>query len=214
MTFLDEYLPSWFFEYLSPIVLIAGGVMAILIVYLYLKDKDSAWYKLAVTVGVVIGALIVVLAVVEGYHAQTYTLILIAAAAFTLIIRPFREVHIAVIVGLFVMVLVYILLARLNGQEVGGIDLSVLANGWPRILIAFVAGSIVFGMLRFAEAIVKLFGAIFNFWPILLILGIICIAEACCMMLGYGSIFDFIRDIPWPKPEQIQIPDQLPIPKI
>ncbi len=206
MSVLEEYLPEWFFEYLSPIVLIAGGIMALLIVFLYLKDKDSAWYKLAVTVGVVMGALIAVLAVVEGYHAQTYTLILIAVAAFTLIIRPFREVHIAVIIGLFVMVLVYIVLGRLNGQEVGGVDLTVLAEGWPRILIAFVAGSIVFGMLRFAEAIVKLFGGIFNFWPILFILGIICIAEAVCMMLGYGSIFDYIRDIPWPKPEDIPVP--------
>jgi len=169
------------------------------LVAFYLKDKDSAGYKLMMVLGVIFGVLMVVLAVTEGYRAQTYTLLLIAVAAFTLVIRPFRDIHIAVLAGLFVMAVVYIALGGLNGTEVGGVDLSVIATGWPRFIIAFVAGALVFGMLRFAEAIVKLFAAIFNFWPILLILGILCIAEACCLMLGYGSIFDYIRDLPWPK---------------
>ena len=199
MSFLEEYLPSWFFEYLSPIVLFIGGALALIIVALYLKDKDSAKYKLMVFLGMLFGVAIVVLAVLEGFHAQTYTLILIAAGAFALIIRPFRDLHIAVIVGLFVMAIVYIALGGLNGTEVAGVDLSVLATGWPRFIIAFIAGAIVFSLLRFAEAIVKLAGAILNFWPVLLILGVLCIGEACCQMLGYGSIFDYIRNIPWPK---------------
>jgi hypothetical protein len=205
MTLLEEYLPPWFFEYMSPIVLLAGGIMALLIVIFYLKDKDSAGYKLSVLLGVILGVLMAVLAVVEGYHAQTYTLILIAISAFTLVIRPFRGIHVAVIVGLFVMAIVFIALGGLNGQTVGGVDLSVLATGWPRILIAFVAGSIIYSMMRFAEDIVKLFGNLLNCWPVLLILGIICIAEAGCMFLGYGSIFDYIRDIPWPKKEALML---------
>ena len=195
---LEEYLPSWVVDYLSPIVLILGGVIALAIVAMYLKDKESGKYKLTVALGFLMGVLIVILSVVEGYKAETYTLILIIIAAFTFIIRPFREIHVAVIVGLMVMIIVYILLAKLDGYMLfDSIDLSVLASGWPRIIIAFIAGAIVFGLLNFAEALVKLFGAILNFWPVLLILGLICIAEGCCMILGYGSIFNLINGKEW-----------------
>lgn len=194
---LEEYLPSWVLDYLAPIVLVLGGLMALVIVAAYLKDKDSAWYKFTVAIGVLLGIAIVILAVIEGFRAQTYTVALIAVAAFTLIIRPVRSVNIAVIIGLMVMVVVYVLLGDLNGTTVAGVDLSVLAQGWPRVIIAFIAGAIVFGLLRFAEALVQLFGKILNCWPILGLLGILCIAEAACISMGYGSIFDFIRQIKW-----------------
>ncbi len=197
MSLLGEYLPDWFFTYLSPIILLLGGLMAIIIVVFYLKDKESTKYKLFVALGAVLGVLIVVLAVTEGFHAQSYTLLLIALAAFTLIIRPIREVHIAVVVGILIMALVYLALANLNGVEVAGVDLSFLASGWPRIIVAFIAGAIVYGLLNFAEAIVKVFGTILNCWPILFILGVLCIAEAFCQYMGYGSIFDYINNIPW-----------------
>jgi len=190
---LEEYLPAWVTDYLAPIVLLIGGLMALLIVSMYLKDKDSGKYKATVALGFVVGVAIVILAVVEGFKTELYTTILIAIAAFTLIIRPFRELHIAVVIGIMVMVIVYLLLGGLSGNEY----LNMLSEGWPRIIVAFVAGAIVFSMLHFAEAIVKLFGGIFNFWPILFILGLLCIAEACCIYLGYGSIFDYIRQIKW-----------------
>jgi len=194
---IEEYLPEWFFTYLSPIVLLVGGLVALLVVAMYLKDKESTGYKLTVGLGLVVGILIVVLAVIKGYHAQTYTLVLITLAAFALIIRPFRDVHIAVIVALLIMVVTYLLLGNFAGVMIGSIDLSFIAEGWPRIIIAFVIGAIIFGLLSFAEAIVKLFGKILNCWPVLLILGVLCIGEACCLYLGYGSIFDYIRNIPW-----------------
>jgi hypothetical protein len=194
---LEQYLPEWVTGYLSPIVLLLGGIVALLIVATYLKDKDSMKYKVMVGVGAVLGVLIVILAVIEGYPVRNHTLILIALAAFTLIIRPFRDINIAVIIGLLVMVLVYIMLGNLAGQTAGSIDLTVIAQGWPRIIIAFIAGGFVFGMLRFAEELMHLFGKILNFWPVMLILGVICIAEACCIFLGYGSIFDYINQIKW-----------------
>jgi len=194
---IEEYLPEWFFTYLSPIVLLVGGLVALLVVAMYLKDKESTGYKLTVGLGLVVGILIVVLAVIKGYHAETYTLVLITLAAFALIIRPFRDVHIAVIVALLIMVVTYLLLGNFAGVMIGSIDLSFIAEGWPRIIIAFVIGAIIFGLLSFAEAIVKLFGKILNCWPVLLILGVLCIGEACCLYLGYGSIFDYIRNIPW-----------------
>ena len=80
---LEQYLPEWVTGYLSPIVLLLGGIVALLIVATYLKDKDSMKYKAMVGVGAVLGVLIVILAVIEGYPVRNHTLILIALAAFT-----------------------------------------------------------------------------------------------------------------------------------
>jgi len=204
MTLTDYGVPEWVTGYLAPIVLLIGGILALLIVATYLKDKDSMTYKLMVGLGLVFGIAMVVLAVTEGYNAQKYTLILIAIAAFALIIRPFREAHIAVIIALFVMAVVYISLGGLAGTEIAGIDLSFLASGWPRIIVAFVIAGLIFAILKFAEEIVQMFGKLFNFWPILLILGLLCIAEAACQYMGYGSIFDYIRNIPW---ESFKVPN-------
>ncbi len=197
MTLTDYGVPEWVTGYLAPIVLLLGGIMALLIVATYLKDKESMTYKLMVGLGLVLGVAMVFLAVTEGYNAQKYTLILIAVAAFALIIRPFRDAHIAVIIALFVMAVIYIALGGLAGTEVAGFDLSFLASGWPRIIVAFVIAGLIFAILKFAEEIVQMFGKLFNFWPILLILGLLCIAEAVCQYMGYGSIFDYIRNIPW-----------------
>ena len=195
---LEEYLPSWVVDYLAPIILILGGIVALVIVAMYLKDKESGKYKACVLLGLLMGILIVVLAVVEGYHAQKYTTILIAIAAFTLIIRPFREIHVAVIIGFLFMALVYIGLGGLDGYILfNNIDLTPLASGWPRIIIAFIAGAIVFGLLNFAEALVKAFGKLFNAWPVLMVLGVLCILEGCCIAMGYGSIFDYINNVKW-----------------
>ena len=190
---LEEYLPAWVTDYLAPIVLLVGGLVALLIVAMYLKDKDSGKYKATVALGFIVGVAIVVLAVIEGFKTELYTTVLIALAAFALIIRPFRDLHIAVVIGIMILVIVYLLLGNLSGNEY----LDAISQGWPRIIIAFIAGAIVFGLLRFAEAIVKLAGGILNFWPILFILGLLCIAEACCIYLGYGSIFDYINQIKW-----------------
>ena len=197
MSLVDYGVPEWVVLYLAPIVLLLGGIMSLIIVALYLKDKESAKYKAAVLVGFVLGVVIAFLAVTEGFNAQFYTLVLIAIAAFALIIRPFRDLHVAVVIGLFVMAVVYILLGDLNGQFIGDIDLTVIATGWPRVIIAFVIGGLVYSVLKFGEEAVQLFGKIFNCWPILLILGLMCIAEAACIYMGYGSIFDYIQNIPW-----------------
>lgn len=45
---------------------------------------------------------------------------------------------------------------------------------------------------NFTEAIVKLVGKIPNWWPLLLVLGLVCIVEICMIYLDYGSILDYI----------------------
>lgn len=176
--------------YVPELVLAVMGVLALLIVRQHLKDKESQTYNILVLLGVILGAVMVALTVTYREGWATYTLIIVAVASFALIIRPFRDVHFAALFGLMAAVIAYIYVGSLTG------DFEVLATGWPRIIVAFVAGAIVFMLLNFLEQLVQFFGKFLNAWPILLILGLICIAEAFAVLLGYGSVINLLSNIP------------------
>jgi hypothetical protein len=42
---------------------------------------------------------------------------------------------------------------------------------------------------------VKLLGKILNAWPVLLVLGVVCIAEGVLTLMGHSSIYDFVKDM-------------------
>ena len=183
-------ITTWLGDNLPQTILLIGGLLAVLIAVTYVKDKDSWKYKGLVFLGFVFGVFMAIEA--SAYYGTwaMVTSVFVAVAAFTLIIRPFREVHFAVIIALFVMVLVYIWLGGVT--TVSDFDVSFLSENPVRIIVAFILGAVVYGLLNFAEALVKGIGKILNWWPLLLVLGLICIAEAAFMFLGYGSITDYI----------------------
>ena len=172
-------------NHVPEIVLLLVGIVALFIVYMYLKDNDSPAYKLSVLLGVIIGAVMVFLCVTS--KAGTGTTIIVAIACFALIIRPFRDVHFAVIIALMIMVIVYLLLGNITQEP-----FDALNHGWLRIIVAFVAGSIVYMMLNFLQALVLGTAKVLNAWPVLGILGIVCIVEAVCWFQGYPSVYDMI----------------------
>ncbi len=183
-------IEAWVAANLPETILFIGGLLAIVITIAYLKDKESLSYKFTVFLGLVFGIIMAMQSVSNYGNWETVTLTLIAVAAFTLIIRPFREVHFSVIIALFVMVLIYIWLGGMT--TVGDFDISFLAENPVRIIVSFVCGAIVYGLLNFAEEIVKLFGKILNWWPLLFLLGCVLVFEAILMFTGNGTILDYL----------------------
>ena len=189
-------ITSWIDANLPETILLVGGLLAILIAVFYAKDKDSWKYKGMMVLGFLFGLLMAVEAITTYGEWRLVTSIFVAVAAFALIIRPFREVHFAIILSFFVMVIIYIAMGQFNGYMLfDQFDLTMLSEGWPRIIVAFVAGAFVYMITNFAEGIVKMFGKLLNFWPILLILGLLCIVEAFLMLTGNGSIADYIQTL-------------------
>ena len=174
-------------NHVPEIMLALVGIVALLIVFFYLKDRDSGKYKLLVLLGVIVGALMVVLCVTSPMKTALGTTIIVAIGCFALIIRPFRDVHFAVILAVLVMVVVYLLLGNITQEPFN----VVASNPW-RIIVAFIAGSIVYMMLNFLQAIVLGSAKILNAWPILIVVGVICIAESICVFMGYDSVYDTI----------------------
>ena len=171
------------------LILLIGGLIALLVVFTYVKDKESFKYKFFVAMGLIFGVLMIFLAVTEYAGWPMFATVVILVAAFALVIRPFRDVPFAVIFALFAMAIIYVALAQLAGTPI-----ELLSEGWPRIIVAFIAGAIIFGILHFVESIVKLFGKLLNWWPLLMILGLVCIIEAILMLMGHGSLYDFIKE--------------------
>jgi peptidoglycan/LPS O-acetylase OafA/YrhL len=183
-----EPITDFISAHIPELILLTGGIIALLIVYAYLKNDLSKTYKGLMAVGVLFGVLMIILCVSSYADWKMFPSVVIVITGFTLAIRPFREVHFAVIGALLVMVLAYLLLGSLAGTT----GLEILAEGWPRVIAAFVIGAIVYMILHFAESIVKLFGKLFNWWPLLLILALICVIESILIFTGYGSLYDFV----------------------
>ena len=181
---LSETLNSY---HVPEIALILAGVVALAIVYFYLKDKDGMSYKLMMMLGVLMGAVSAVLCATSSLKGNTGTLIIVALGCFALVSRPFRDVKFAVIFALFAMIIAYIFLGNLDG------DLEALSKGWPRVIVAFIAGAVVYMLLMFLQDLTLLFAKIFNTWPVLLVLGIICIAEGISIYSGHGSVYDLLK---------------------
>ena len=189
-------ITSWIDANLPETILLVGGLLAVLIAVFYAKDKDSWKYKGMMVLGFLFGLLMAVEAITTYGEWRLVTSIFVAVAAFALIIRPFREVHFAIILSFFVMVIIYIAMGQFNGYMLfDQFDLTVLSEGWPRIIVAFIAGAFVYMITNFAEGLVKMFGKLLNFWPVLLILGLVCIVEAVLMLTGNGSIVDYIQTL-------------------
>jgi len=173
--------------HIQEIALAIVGIVALLIVFSYLKDKESGQYKLFVLLGVLVGILMVLICVISPVKTAKGTTIIIAIGCFALIIRPFREVQFAVIIALMVMAVAYILLGGITQEP-----FNALATGWPRIIASFVVGAIAYMILNFAQAIVLFCAKILNAWPILIVVAAVCIIEAICVYMGYDSLYDTI----------------------
>lgn len=182
---------AWIDANIPEVILLLGGLISLAIVSTYLKDEDSGKYKFMTLLGFIFGVIMILVAYTRHGEWRSVTVIFVSIAAFALVIRPLREVHFSVILALLVMGIIYVMLGDLTGN-VGGFDLATLSEGYARIIIAFIGGAIVYMLLHFAEAIVLTLGKILNWWPLLLILGLVCIAEAAFMFMGYGSIMDYI----------------------
>ncbi|MCL1984370.1 MAG: hypothetical protein FWG58_03095 [Methanomassiliicoccaceae archaeon] len=177
-------------EYPMPeAILTIGGILAVLLAILYLKD-DGIRYKLLMVIGMLFGIVMAVTAF-NTYGTTDWamsTSVIMIVASFTLIIRPFKEVHFAVLIALLVMGIVYIVLGGFADHA----QLHILAEGWWRIGIALVAGAIVYSLLHMLESIVKLIAKVLNAWPVLLLLGLVCVIEGIMVFMHYGSVYDLI----------------------
>ncbi len=180
------------------IMLIAGGFVSFLLVYFYRNDKDSSPYKATMVLGVVVGIIMIVFAATSYSDWPFFDSVLIIIAGFALVIRPFRDTDFAIIVSLVVIIVTYVYLGQLTG------DFESLNSGYPRIIITIVVGAISYMILNYIQRLAQFIGKLLNLWPVLFILGCICLIEGALLIAGGNTIYDYIQD--YRNAEQILCP--------
>ena len=170
------------------IMMIAAGFMALLIVMAYRKDKEGTLYKISVVLGFLLGIAIMAVAVSRYQNWTTFDATLVLLAGFALFIRPLTKIDFVILLALLVMGIVYIYLGTLTG------DFAGLSEGYPRIILAVVAGSFVYMVFHFAEKVIQMVGKILNCWPILFILGLICLIEGALMLAQSESLYTIVNN--------------------
>lgn len=180
------------------IMLIIGGLVSFLLVHLYRQDKDSGPYKAAMVLGVIVGIIMIVFAATSYSNWPFFDSVLIIVAGFALVIRPFRDTDFAIIVALVVMIVTYVYLGQLSG------DFEVLNSGYPRIIVTIVVGALTYMILNYIQKLAQFIGKLLNMWPVLFILGCICLIEGALIVAGGNTIYDYIQE--YRNAEQILIP--------
>lgn len=180
------------------IMLIVGGLVSFLLVHLYRSDKDSSPYKAAMVLGVIVGIIMIVFAATSYSDWPFFDSILIIIAGFALVIRPFRDTDFAIIISLVIMIVSYVYLGQLTG------DFESLSSGYPRIILTVVAGAVSYMVLNYIQKLAQFIGKILNMWPVLFILGCICLIEGALIIAGGNTIYDYIQE--YRNTEQILYP--------
>jgi len=170
--------------------LIIGGLVALLVVIAYRIDKDSLMYKVIVVVGLAIGIIMILVGLSDNSAIEESTMVILVVAGFALAVRPFRNVNFALVIALIAAIAIYLYMATLAGDE----NLSQLSEGWPRIIVALVGGAIVYAILNFLQAVSQAIGKLLNWWPFLTIIAILCVIEGIMVYMGYGSVYDYLKD--------------------
>ena len=93
-------ITSWIDANLPETMLFIGGLLALLIVISYVKNDESWTYRFMMFLGVIFGVIMLYEAVTMYGTWRMATSLFVTIAGFALVIRPFREVHFAVIFAL------------------------------------------------------------------------------------------------------------------
>lgn len=178
-------IAQYLVDHAPELILIVAGLIMLLIVYTYLRDKESAGYKAAVVLGVIVGIGMVLMLVTYEDQWYAFGTMVIAIAAFTLIIRPFKDVNFAIVVAAMVALVAWVWLGTLSDP------LEFLAEGWPRIIVSLMIGAVIYAFLNFVQKLAQLLGKLLNLWPVLFIFGVLCIVEGALILSGSPSLLDY-----------------------
>jgi len=169
-----------------------GGLLAILISLTYARDKGKAMYYLGAALGMVVGALMLILVYIlyvdDTAVWSTFSLVLLGVLGFALLFRPFRSVNLAVVLGVFAGIILYMYIGGLTDPAYG-----ILQDPTVRAVLSFIVAVLVFTSLNFIEELTSLINNVLNAWPVLLILGILAVAEATAIFMD-TTLLDFISE--------------------
>jgi hypothetical protein len=171
-----------------PYILIFGGIVAVSKLLSFLiKGSAGKVLKGLGYLGIFVGALLLATGAVvlfeQTSNIEVWGLLLVTGLG--LILKPLSKVPFSALLGLIVGLVCVGLLYLYFPLPPTVFGISSL---WIYLAIFFVPALIVFLVFKFVEDLMKLFGMIVGSWPVMTVLGFLCIAQGILLLLNQSLL--------------------------
>ena len=169
-------------------ILVFGGIVAISKLLSFLiKGSAGKVLKGLGYLGIFVGALLLATGAVVLFEQtssiEVWGLLLVTGLG--LVLKPLSKVPFSALLGLVVGLVCVGLLYLYFPLPSTVFGVSSL---WIYLAVFFVPALIVFLIFKFAEDLMKLFGMIVGSWPVMTVLGFLCIAQGILLLLNQSLL--------------------------
>lgn len=167
--------------------LIVGGLLSIAVAAYGHRD-DSHWDEVGTFFAFILGAAMIVMAVVVAMEKAVnwLTLVILILLALTLFLKPMREIPWAGVLGALIGAAAAIAASFVLPSTVFGIDEWIIL-----VIIFLVVGAIVHGLFHFLEDVLTIATMVLDWKPTMVIVGLVSLAEGALLLMD-RSILSFI----------------------
>jgi hypothetical protein len=173
---------------LAPYILIFGGIVAASKLFsFFIKGTVGSALKALGYLGIFVGVLFLVTGLVVLFENTSLIEVwgLLVVTGLGLVLKPLSKVPFSALLGLVVglacvglLYLYFPLPATLLG----------ISSLWVYLAVFFVPALIVFLIFKFVEELAKFFGMVLGSWPVLTVLGFLCIAQGVLLLLNQSIL--------------------------
>ena len=173
---------------LAPYILIFGGLVAVSkLLSFFIKGSVGSVLKAIGYLGIFVGALLLATGVIvlleQTSSIEVWGLLIVTGLG--LVLKPLSKVPFSALLGLVVGVICVGLLYLYFPLPSTVLGVSSL---WIYLAVFFVPALIVFLIFKFVEDLVKLFGMVVGSWPVMTVLGFLCIAQGILLLLNQSLL--------------------------
>jgi hypothetical protein len=173
---------------LAPYILIFGGVVAVSkLLNFFIKGSAGNVLKAIGYLGIFVGALLLATGVVvlleQTSNIEVWGLLVITGLG--LVLKPLSKVPFSALLGLVVGLVCVGLLYLYFPLPATVFGVSSL---WIYLAVFFVPALVVFLIFKFVEDLMKLFGMVLGSWPVMTVLGFLCIAQGILLLLNQSFL--------------------------
>jgi hypothetical protein len=173
---------------LAPYILIFGGVVAVSkLLGFFGKGSAGNVLKAVGYLGIFVGALLLATGVIvlldQTSSIEVWGLLVVTGLG--LVLKPLSKIPFSALLGLVVGLLCVGILYWYFPLPATVLGISSL---WIYLLVFFVPALVVFLIFKFVEDLVKLFGMVLGSWPVLTVLGFLCIAQGVLLLFNHSLL--------------------------
>jgi hypothetical protein len=171
-----------------PYILIFGGVVAVSkLLSFFVKGSAGKVLKGLGYLGIVVGALLLAFGVVvlleQTSNFEVWGLLVLTGLG--LVLKPLSKIPIAALLGLVVGLLCAGLLYLFFPLPATVLGISSI---WVYLAVFLVPALITFFIFKFVEDLTKLFGMVLGSWPLMTVLGFLCLAQGVLLLLNQSLL--------------------------